>query len=154
MLIISYPAYFVENGALDMNMKFKNASACLVMMTALMGNTYAATSACPAVKNITQTSEDWGYSYKAADPSGQHWSGENPLATEADLESVHFTLAGIRNNDKGFFVACDYEGASDKGSKDAGFRLILKTPSEPKTVGSSWKDKECKAADPTLCTFE
>ena len=45
-------------------------SAGIITMMALMGNAYAATTACPAVSDIKQTADGNGFSYTAAAPMG------------------------------------------------------------------------------------
>ena len=85
-------------------------SAGIITMMALMGNAYAATTACPAVSDIKQTDDGNGFSYTAAAPNGQQWVGGNPMADESDLKNVTFKMAAIRTNASKTFVACDYEG--------------------------------------------
>ena len=45
-------------------------SATVITLMALMGNAYAATTACPAVSDIKQTADGNGFSYTAAAPMG------------------------------------------------------------------------------------
>lgn len=124
-------------------------SAGIITMIALMGNAYAATTACPAVSDIKQTADGKGFSYTAAAPNGQQWVGENPMADESDLKNVTFKMASIRTNTSKTFVACDYEG-----KKDEAVRMSLTTKSAAKPVGTAWKGNECKENNQELCTFE
>ena len=124
-------------------------SAGIITMIALMGNAYAATTACPAVSDIKQTADGNGFSYTAAAPNGQQWVGENLMADESDLKNVTFKMASIRTNASKTFVACDYEG-----KKDEAVRMSLTTKSVAKPVGTAWKGNECKENNQELCTFE
>ena len=58
-------------------------SAGIITMMALMGNAYAATTACPAVSDIKQT-----IMYTAAAPNGQQWMGEDPRVDDTVLKNV------------------------------------------------------------------
>lgn len=128
-----------------MTMDFKKVSAGVITMMVLMGNAYAATTACPAVSDIKQEVKGQGYAYTAGD-----WMGENPMADESDLKNVMFKMAAIRSNSMGdAFVACDYEG-----KKNEAIRMTLKTKTVAKPVGTAWANNECKGSDPALCTFE
>ncbi|MQU62263.1 DUF3757 domain-containing protein [Pseudomonas sp. FSL R10-1350] len=124
-------------------------SAGIITMMALMGNAYAATTACPAVSDIRQTADGNGFSYTAAAPNGQQWVGGNPMADESDLKNVTFKMASIRTNASKTFVACDYEG-----KKDEAVRMSLTTKPAAKPVGTAWKGNECKENNQELCTFE
>lgn len=125
-------------------------SAGIITMMALMGNAYAATTACPAVSDIKQT-----IMYTAAAPNGQQWMGEDPRVDDTVLKNVTFKMAAIRTitekttGKTKTFVACDYEGKNDEG-----VRLSLTTQAAPKPIGTAWKGNECKANNQKLCTFE
>lgn len=125
-------------------------SAGIITMMALMGNAYAATTACPAVSDIKQT-----IMYTAAAPNGQQWMGEDPRVDDTVLKNVTFKMATIRTitekttGKTKTFVACDYEGKNDEG-----VRLSLTTQAAPKPVGTAWKGNECKENNQELCTFE
>ena len=135
-------------------------SAGIITMMALMGNAYAASTACPAVSDIKQTvgHNERGVEttfYTAKAPYGQEWKGENEEAKESDLENVTFKMATIRTitekttGKPKTFVACDYEGKNDEG-----VRLSLTTQAAPKPIGTAWKGNECKENNQELCTFE
>lgn len=132
-----------------MTKSLKKMSAGIITMMALMGNAYAATTACPAVSDIKQTADGNGFSYTAAAPNGQQWVGGNPRAEESDLKNVTFKMASIRTNASKIFVACDYEG-----KKDEAVRISLTTKPAAKPVGTAWKGNECKENNQELCTFE
>lgn len=125
-------------------------SAGIITMIALMGNAYAATTACPAVSDIKQT-----IMYTAAAPNGQQWTGEDPRVDDTVLKNVTFKMATIRTvtekttGKTKTFVACDYEGKNDEG-----VRMSLTTQAAPKPVGTAWKGDECKDNNQALCTFE
>lgn len=125
-------------------------SAGIITMIALMGNAYAATTACPAVSDIKQT-----IMYTAAAPNGQQWTGEDPRVDDTVLKNVTFKMATIRTvtekttGKTKTFVACDYEGKNDEG-----VRMSLTTQAAPKPVGTAWKGDECKDNNQALCSFE
>ncbi|WP_223456836.1 MULTISPECIES: hypothetical protein [unclassified Pseudomonas] len=91
----------------------KTLAASAVLLSVFTANALAATTMCPSVASITQKQEEQGYSYSAPGPNGRVWVGENPYASEGDLETFVFTGALYRtvssegNTD---VVSCDYEG--------------------------------------------
>ncbi|CBJ39888.1 conserved hypothethical protein (plasmid) [Ralstonia solanacearum CMR15] len=135
----------------------KHALAGFACMAALTGHAYSAVISCPSVSDIKQTPGEYGgFAYTAPLPNGQQWTGENPMADEADLGRVVFQEAYIVNAKN--FVACDYVG-----KKAAGMRMVLKTASPIRPAGAAWKWQRqadgtvlphCVGPNPTQCTFE
>ena len=91
----------------------KTLAASAVLLSVFTANALAATTMCPSATSIKQKQEEQGYSYTAPGPNGRFWVGENPYASEGDLETFVFTGAHYRtvssegNTD---VVSCDYEG--------------------------------------------
>ncbi|WP_230626679.1 DUF3757 domain-containing protein, partial [Ralstonia solanacearum] len=122
--------------------EIRKSLAGAIFMAALTGNACAAVISCPSVSDIKQVPGEYGgFAYTATLPNGQKWTGENPMADEADLGRVVFQEAYIVNAKN--FVACDYVG-----KKASGMRMALKTASPIRPVGAAWKWQ--KQADGTL----
>lgn len=90
-------------------------TASLLMTLMAVGNAYAASTACPAVRNIVQVKDEQegGYEYFAPGPDKRVWVGSNPYAEEHHLETFEFTGAlyrDVSSEGNKFVVSCDYEG--------------------------------------------
>ncbi|MHA6829590.1 hypothetical protein ACQUJV_25850 [Ralstonia pseudosolanacearum] len=76
----------------------KQSLAGFAFMAALTGHAHSAVISCPSVSDIKQAPGEYGgFAYTAQLPNGQQWTGENPMADEADLGRVVFQEAYIVN---------------------------------------------------------
>lgn len=136
-----------------MSRNFNKIPAVVIILAALMGNAYAATSACPppnAVKEaFKKTASGEVVVYNASGPDGQQWTGENPMTEQKELHQVEFEKAAIHNDKAAPFIACHYLDENHEAVS-----MTLKTHVNARPVGSAWDGTECKATNPAQCTFE
>lgn len=136
-----------------MSRKFTKTSVFVIPLMALMGNAYAASSACPPTNALTQdfkkTPNGEVVLYAASGPDGQQWVGKNPMTEQTELHQVEFEKAVVQSNKGQPIVACHY---LDQNHEPVS--MTLKSQVNTKPVGSAWAENECKATNPALCTFE
>ena len=103
----------------------------------MAGNAVAAT--CPSASSITQKEDGPGYAYSA--PGG--WEGDNPMASEEDLDSFEFFTAKVTDKS----VICRYKGENQSG-------VSLTLSGARQTAGDGWENGECTASVVGACAFK